>query len=321
MPSYPNLVPSNARIRLSLKIIILSSIICLSPIPVSSSDSSSSFSSIEAAASSSTSSSTSSSASISPASQFSFNSSCVGPRTPQQLSEHLWGDNSNYEKGTRPNFADWAATGSGKVAASPPSSTDENLDVVPDVVVRPDFPAQDIVKVQVVLEGIKNVDSKTSTFQLIAKVRQIWSDARLSYKTQKDGGGCFPNKGRQGFCLEKIENIWTPDVYVVNEVSSNILAGAFWIYPNGTVVYERSFDFKLLCSMNLDRFPLDVQECKLELGMLLKDSNDIILETYSEPIKINFFFGDPIEWELKDYQKSIDPQKIKSFSILDSILD
>lgn len=196
----------------------------------------------------------------------SFNATCTGPKTPGELRQHLWaGENSKYEKLTRPGFAKWIST-----------STSETSEV-------DDLPPPDIVQVQLHVISVKSLDQKRGEFQLIAWLRQRWTDPRLAYFTRHDGEyGCFPDKVRQGFPSKYLSEIWTPDIVIENEVSSGEMAESFWVYPTGQIVVAKFMKATLSCDMDLSDFPQDTQKCFIRVGTWMEDAGDVQLDYYND---------------------------------------
>ena len=97
-------------------------------------------------------------------------------------------------------------------------------------------------------------------------LRQIWRDERLSFAG-------FDHGGRSSVTLHhrQFDRMWSPDVFI-----RNLKDGLFHTItvPNrlirlsadGTILYSQRLTLTLSCDMILNKYPMDNQKCKIELG-------------------------------------------------------
>lgn len=93
-------------------------------------------------------------------------------------------------------------------------------------------------------------------------LRQTWRDDRLVYENY-DRNITLNHK--------QFDRIWSPDVFI-----RNLKAGMFHtitvpnrlirLSPDGTVLYSQRLTVTLSCDMIFDKYPMDNQTCKIELG-------------------------------------------------------
>ena len=210
-------------------------------------------------------------------------STCRGPRTPGELRKLLWGEGSGYDPRTRPGVAKAAANMTPAIDnASNISIYDGTGGLYYEGNVLPFEASPDVVRLQIHMLSINEVDQKKREFQVNIWLRQKWNDYRLQYASASQRG-CFSDTGREGFPEAMLKEIWAPDIYVANRVKvDSEVAGSFWIYPNGDVAYTAQSLVRLACSMNFNSFPHDTQTCGVKIGTFLEDAKGIILEPWDD---------------------------------------
>lgn len=126
------------------------------------------------------------------------------------------------------------------------------------------------------------VNERSRTFGIDAWFRQTWNDWRLAYPSTAQGGCFDARQKREGFPLNKISEIWVPDIYIENQIGgAEVSSGAWWIYPDGKVVYVRQMRLQLSCwEMTFESLPFDVQYCSSRIGAFLEDSLGLSLDFY-----------------------------------------
>jgi len=103
-------------------------------------------------------------------------------------------------------------------------------------------------------------------------LRCMWRDERLAYKDSYSYSKNITLNHRQ------FDRMWTPDVFV-----RNLKAGMFHtitvpnrlirLSPDGTILYSQRLTLTLACDMIFDKYPMDNQTCKIELGSCKLYSN------------------------------------------------
>merc|ERR1719296_59969 len=92
--------------------------------------------------------------------------SCSGPRTPDQIAEFLWEDNTiPYKKRTRPNLAKLLAENSN---TSPSLAEPEKVNVSLTVI------------------AVKKIDQQRGEAEFMLDLSFRWNDYRLSYESSDD---------------------------------------------------------------------------------------------------------------------------------------
>uniref|UniRef100_A0A3B3QZ26 GABA(C) receptor n=1 Tax=Paramormyrops kingsleyae TaxID=1676925 RepID=A0A3B3QZ26_9TELE len=111
-------------------------------------------------------------------------------------------------------------------------------------------------------------------FTMTLYLRHYWQDDRLAFPSSS-------NKSRT-FDARLVKKIWVPDVFFVHSKRSfihdttmeNIMLR---VYPDGNILYSVRITVTAFCSMDFSRFPLDTQNCSLELESYAYNENDLML--------------------------------------------
>ena len=215
--------------------------------------------------------------------------SCTGPRTPAEAHALLWGAGTHYQKETRPSTAKALANGDSHPFFAPP----------------------DHIYVQVQFFALHSVDSKHQTTSVEAYIRTVWFDERLAFD-----GSCSTNpngtnnpSGEFHFPASELANIWTPDVFITNQIEKDDdeVASAFWLRPEGRVWWTRKVVLTLSCTMDFAKFPFDTQKCPLRLQAFQESAIDVVLRFgtpgNNQPVRFNppaSQIGGTVEWSLID---------------------
>lgn len=137
-----------------------------------------------------------------------------------------------------------------------------------DIRLRPDF-GQDEKPVRVFISikvaSINEVSEVNMDYRMTIYFQQQWLDRRLNYSDQVENTNC-------PITLDSrvADQIWVPDTYFINDRKSfvhdvTMKNRLIRLWPNGTVLYGIRITLELACMMNLRRYPLDDQNCTLEI--------------------------------------------------------
>ncbi|KAG5285097.1 hypothetical protein AALO_G00034050 [Alosa alosa] len=118
------------------------------------------------------------------------------------------------------------------------------------------------VGIDVQVESIDSISEVNMDFTMTLYLRHYWQDDRLAFPSSN-------NKSRT-FDARLVKKIWVPDVFFVHSKRSfihdttmeNIMLR---VYPDGNILYSVRVTVTALCSMDFSSFPLDTQNCSLEL--------------------------------------------------------
>ena len=140
------------------------------------------------------------------------------------------------------------------------------------------------VEVNIVIRSMGPVDEKKEVISLDCYFRQFWKDERLRYNST--GFKELPMN------WQFLHMIWRPDTYIVNGKQSYLhkmtVPNRFIrIKPDGMISYSQRLTVKARCQMDLRRFPLDSQDCPLEIGSFGHESNDIVYKWKTNPLSMD----------------------------------
>nr|CAB3248026.1 gamma-aminobutyric acid receptor subunit beta-3-like [Phallusia mammillata] len=141
-----------------------------------------------------------------------------------------------------------------------------------DIRLRPQYGADPLsVGMSIEVASIDKVSEVNMDYTLTLYFHQQWLDSRLAFT------GIPMNLTLDNNVVDKI---WVPDTYFVNDKKSYIHTitrknRMLRINPDGTVFYGLRVTTDLACMMNLRRYPLDEQNCTLEIESYGYTTSDI----------------------------------------------
>eukprot|EP00094_Tigriopus_californicus_P005255 TCALIF_05065-PA protein Name:"Similar to GLRA2 Glycine receptor subunit alpha-2 (Homo sapiens)" AED:0.17 eAED:0.17 QI:0/0.71/0.62/0.87/0.57/0.75/8/331/433 len=111
-------------------------------------------------------------------------------------------------------------------------------------------------------------------YQVDLYLRQHWEDPRLNHKAIAEALDLNDPK--------LVQAIWKPEVYFPNAKEGefqyvtvpNVLLR---IKPNGQILYMLRLKMKFSCMMELNKYPLDVQVCTMEIASFSKTTRELLL--------------------------------------------
>lgn len=152
--------------------------------------------------------------------------------------------------------------------------------------IRPQLGGEPLeVTVNMAIRSMGNVDEQKQTFSLDCYFRQFWRDTRLKYNSTSRLDELPMN-------WQFLYKIWRPDTYIVNGKDSYLhkmtVPNRFIrIAPDGMISYSQRLTVKARCQMDLHKFPLDYQECPLEIGSFGHEARDIIYKWLDNPVSMD----------------------------------
>ncbi|XP_077091979.1 gamma-aminobutyric acid receptor subunit beta-2a isoform X2 [Siphateles boraxobius] len=168
------------------------------------------------------------------------------------------------------------------VACAQSSRDPSNMPVVKDTVdrlmkgydirLRPDFGGAPVaVGMNIDIASIDMVSEVNMDYTLTMYFQQAWRDKRLSYSE-------IP----LNLTLDNrvADQLWVPDTYFLNDKKSfvhgvTVKNRMIRLHPDGTVLYGLRITTTAACMMDLRRYPLDEQNCTLEIESYGYTTDDI----------------------------------------------
>ncbi|XP_075786595.1 gamma-aminobutyric acid receptor subunit beta-1 isoform X1 [Pelodiscus sinensis] len=141
-----------------------------------------------------------------------------------------------------------------------------------DIRLRPDFGGAPVdVGMRIDIAGIDMVSEVNMDYTLTMYFQQSWRDKRLSYS------GIPLNLTLDNRVADQL---WVPDTYFQNDKKSfvhgvTVKNRMIRLHPDGTVLYGLRITTTAACMMDLRRYPLDEQNCTLEIESYGYTTDDI----------------------------------------------
>ncbi|KAM4016038.1 gamma-aminobutyric acid receptor subunit delta isoform 2-T2 [Anomaloglossus baeobatrachus] len=129
-----------------------------------------------------------------------------------------------------------------------------------------------IVAVDIEVTSIDHISEINMEYTMTVFLRQSWTDERLSYN--------HTNK-TLGFDSRFVEKLWIPDTFIVNAKSAwfhdvTVENKLIRLQPDGVILYSSRITSTVSCDMDLTKYPLDEQECRLDLESYGYSAEDIL---------------------------------------------
>ena len=128
-------------------------------------------------------------------------------------------------------------------------------------------------------------------------LRKYWKNDLLKWNPN--------NTGLSQLTLDESE-AWTPDVELLNAATKPdlyTLKGGMYLYSDGNMLWSMPAIYKFSCSLELQRFPFDTQDCTMRFGSWSYDNTMLSLKPHgdtSTQIDVLDSFSHS-EWTLIDY--------------------
>ncbi|XP_061894772.1 gamma-aminobutyric acid receptor subunit beta-3 isoform X3 [Entelurus aequoreus] len=141
-----------------------------------------------------------------------------------------------------------------------------------DIRLRPDFGATPVaVGMSIDVASIDMVSEVNMDYTLTMYFQQYWRDKRLAYL------GIPLNLTLDNRVADQL---WVPDTYFLNDKKSfvhgvTVKNRMIRLHPDGTVLYGLRITTTAACMMDLRRYPLDEQNCTLEIESYGYTTDDI----------------------------------------------
>uniref|UniRef100_A0A8C5N0C3 Gamma-aminobutyric acid type A receptor subunit delta n=1 Tax=Leptobrachium leishanense TaxID=445787 RepID=A0A8C5N0C3_9ANUR len=128
------------------------------------------------------------------------------------------------------------------------------------------------VAVDIEVTSIDHISEVNMEYTMTVFLRQSWKDERLSYNHTKK---------TLGFDCRFVEKIWVPDTFIVNAKSAwfhdvTVENKLIRLQPDGVILYSSRITSTVSCDMDLTRYPMDEQECMLDLESYGYSAEDIV---------------------------------------------
>uniref|UniRef100_A0A3Q2YR06 Gamma-aminobutyric acid receptor subunit delta n=1 Tax=Hippocampus comes TaxID=109280 RepID=A0A3Q2YR06_HIPCM len=128
------------------------------------------------------------------------------------------------------------------------------------------------VAMAIEVASIDHISEANMEYTMTVFLRQSWHDDRLSYN--------HTNK-TLGLDSRFVDKLWLPDTFIVNAKSAwfhdvTVENKLIRLQPNGVILYSSRITSTVACDMDLTKYPMDEQECMLDLESYGYSSEDIV---------------------------------------------
>ncbi|KAE9414693.1 hypothetical protein Angca_006641 [Angiostrongylus cantonensis] len=140
--------------------------------------------------------------------------------------------------------------------------------------IRPNYGGPPIVvNITAHITTISSITEVSMDYTLDLYLRQIWKDPRLAWESDVQSSLTIG--------VDMVKSIWTPDTFFPNEKKSFFHEATshnsfLRIDSQGNVLRSIRLTVTADCPMNLQTFPLDIQECSLEIESYGYSTRDIV---------------------------------------------
>ncbi|XP_073456722.1 gamma-aminobutyric acid receptor subunit beta-4-like [Aquarana catesbeiana] len=141
-----------------------------------------------------------------------------------------------------------------------------------DIRLRPDFGGPPVtVGMSIHISSIDQISEVNMDYTITMYFQQSWRDKRLAY-TALPLNLTLDNR--------VADQLWLPDTYFLNDKKSflhgvTVKNRMIRLHPDGTVLYGLRITTTAACMMDLRRYPLDQQNCTLEIESYGYTTDDI----------------------------------------------
>ncbi|XP_040855956.1 gamma-aminobutyric acid receptor subunit theta [Ochotona curzoniae] len=143
-----------------------------------------------------------------------------------------------------------------------------------DVRLRPNFGGDPVpVRISVYVSSIEQISETNMDYTITMFFHQTWKDSRLAY---------YETNLNLTLDYQMHKKLWVPDCYFLNSKDVfvhdvTVENRVFQLHPDGTVRYGIRLTTTAACSMDLHKFPMDKQACKLEVESYGYTVEDVVL--------------------------------------------
>ncbi|XP_023331019.1 gamma-aminobutyric acid receptor subunit rho-1 isoform X1 [Eurytemora carolleeae] len=92
--------------------------------------------------------------------------------------------------------------------------------------------------------------------------------------------------------LEFVKDLWLPNIFIYNLKTFKVIdvlskMAGLWINTNKKILYSQQTHITFICPMRFDKFPLDTQRCKFQVGSYSYDDSKMMFITQSAQYQKN----------------------------------
>ncbi|XP_077168080.1 gamma-aminobutyric acid receptor subunit delta [Paroedura picta] len=128
------------------------------------------------------------------------------------------------------------------------------------------------VALAIEVASIDHISEVNMEYTMTVFLHQSWRDDRLSYNHTNE---------TLGLDSRFVDKLWVPDTFIVNAKSAwfhdvTVENKLIRLQPDGVILYSIRVTSTVACDMDLTKYPMDEQECMLDLESYGYSSEDIV---------------------------------------------
>ncbi|XP_030364063.1 gamma-aminobutyric acid receptor subunit delta isoform X4 [Strigops habroptila] len=128
------------------------------------------------------------------------------------------------------------------------------------------------VALAIEVASIDHISEVNMEYTMTVFLHQSWRDDRLSYNHTNE---------TLGLDSRFVDKLWLPDTFIVNAKSAwfhdvTVENKLIRLQPDGVILYSIRITSTVACDMDLSKYPMDEQECMLDLESYGYSSEDIV---------------------------------------------
>ncbi|XP_044301250.1 gamma-aminobutyric acid receptor subunit delta [Varanus komodoensis] len=128
------------------------------------------------------------------------------------------------------------------------------------------------VALAIEVASIDHISEVNMEYTMTVFLHQSWRDDRLSYNHTNE---------TLGLDSRFVDKLWLPDTFIVNAKSAwfhdvTVENKLIRLQPDGVILYSIRITSTVACDMDLTKYPMDEQECMLDLESYGYSSEDIV---------------------------------------------
>ncbi|XP_059572581.1 gamma-aminobutyric acid receptor subunit delta isoform X2 [Alligator mississippiensis] len=130
------------------------------------------------------------------------------------------------------------------------------------------------VALAIEVASIDHISEVNMEYTMTVFLHQSWRDDRLSYNHTNE---------TLGLDSRFVDKLWLPDTFIVNAKSAwfhdvTVENKLIRLQPDGVILYSIRITSTVACDMDLSKYPMDEQECMLDLESYGYSSEDIVYQ-------------------------------------------
>ena len=147
------------------------------------------------------------------------------------------------------------------------------------------------MKIAIDIIEVLRINDKDYSITFACYFNVYWEEKRIrlgpTFGAEQVGPGVNATGNGQvteSMNLEFVKSLWLPNIFIYNLKTYKVidvlskLAG-LWIYGNHQLLYSQATHITFICPMRFDKFPLDTQVCKFQVGSYSYEDRIMSFET------------------------------------------